>query len=175
MNLLLSITTALATALATIAPAQAQERAHVHGAVQLQLVVEPDGLTLTLEAPQDNLVGHERVPRSAAEKQAAEQAIKRLEAGAALWPLPAALQCKLAKAQVDAPRLTGMVAGDGHADVDASWRFDCARTDSLRSLDLGPLLDAFTRIQQVRLQVVTGTSQHQAALRRPARTLAWRK
>lgn len=149
--------------------------AHVHGAVALDIVVEAGSLTLRLEAPQDSLLGHERVPRTAAEQQAAAALLKRLADGARLFPLPADRACKLASTEVEAPRLQAgaQATAGGHAEVEASWRFDCTRTDAWRTLDLGALLDAFPRIQRVSAQVALPAGQYKAELRRPARELAW--
>jgi len=156
---------------------QAAEPAHVHGLVRLELVIEPRQLSLRLEAPQDSLLGHERVPRSAAERQAAAAALQRLAAPAALVGLPAGAGCRPGPAQVDAPKLqpgaAAATAGDGHAEVVADWRFDCADTAALRQLDLGGLLDAFPRIQRVQAEVAAPAGQHQARLQRPQRQLRW--
>ena len=155
--------------------------AHVHGAVALDIVVEAKSLTLRLQAPQDSLLGHERVPRTAAEQQAATTLLKRLADGARLFPLPAVSACRLASTEVEAPLLhvgakaaaAGAATAGEHAEVEANWRFDCARTDGWRSLDLGALLDAFPRVQRISAQVALPTGQHKAELRRPARVLAW--
>ena len=171
---LLSLLPLLAALACTTAAAQAGH-AHVHGAVVLDIVVEAKSLTLRLEAPQDSLLGHERVPRTAAEQQAAAALLKRLADGASLLPLPPDKACKLVSAEVEAPLLQAgarAVVGE-HANIEASWRFDCARTDGWRSIDLGPLLDAFPRIQRINAQLALPAGQHKAELRRPARVLAW--
>jgi hypothetical protein len=166
----------LAALACTTAAAQAGH-AHVHGAVALDIVVEAKTLTLRLEAPQDSLLGHEHVPRTAAEQQAAAALLKRLADGARLFPLPAERACKFTSAEIVAPLLQAGAANAAgeHAEVEASWRFDCARTDGWSSLDLGPLLDSFARIQRVNAQVALPTGQHKAELQRPARVLAWRR
>ena len=171
-------------ALLACAAALAQAgHAHVHGAVAFDIVVEAKTLTLRLEAPQDSLLGHERVPGTAAEQQAASALLKRLADGARLFPLPADRACRLVSAELEAPLLqAGTPAGTNaaapaaaadHAEVEARWRFDCARTDGWRSLDLGALLDAFPRIQRISAQVVVPAGQYKAELRRPTRVLAW--
>lgn len=158
----------------TAALAQAGH-AHVHGAVALDIVVDAKTLTLRLDAPQDSLLGHERVPRTADEQQAAAALLKQLADGARLFALPADRACTLASTDIDAPLLRpGAKATAGeHAEVEASWHFDCARTDGWRTLDLGALLDAFPRIQRISAQVALPAGQYKAALRRPARVLAW--
>ena len=151
--------------------------AHVHGEVALEIGIEARSVGLRLAAPQDSLLGHERTPRTAAELQAAAALIQRLQGGAVLFGLPAGLGCTLASAEIEAPRLQpGAKPGataDSHADIAASYRFNCARTDGLRSLDLGALMEAFPRIQRISAQVAGPAGQHQAQLRRPARMLAW--
>ena len=159
--------------------------AHVHGEVALEISIDARSVGLRLAAPQDSLLGHERTPRTAAELQAAAALVQRLQGGAALFGLPAGLGCTLASAEIEAPRLQpaakpGAVANrsanrpaDSHADIEASYRFNCSRTDGLRSLDLGALMDAFPRIQRISTQVAGPAGQHQAQLRRPARVLAW--
>ena len=160
----------------TASAAQAQAgHAHVHGEAALEIVVEPRSVSLRLEIPQDSLLGHERAPRTAAERQAAAAALQALQDGARLFTLSAALKCQLGSAEVAAPQLqpgAAPAAGD-HAEVEARYRFDCARTDGLRAIDLGGLLDAFPRIQRVGAQVAGSAGQHKAQLRRPARSLAW--
>ena len=187
---LICLITALGCALAgtTVARAQAGH-AHVHGEVALEIGIEASSINLQLAAPQDSLLGHERRPGTPAEQQAAAALMQRLQAGAALFGLPASLGCKLASAEIDAPQLQPAsmpnnaaapkattppkAANDSHAEIVASYRFDCARVAGLRSLDLGALMDAFPRIQRLSAQVAGPGGQAQAQLRRPARVLAW--
>jgi len=187
---MIELAAAIAATLAGSSAAWAQAgHAHVHGEVALEISIEARSVGLRLEAPQDSLLGHERTPRTAAELRAAAALIKRLQGGAALFGLPAGLGCTLASAEIDAPQLQPAAApkaaatakatapptaaADSHAEIAASYRFDCARTDGLRSLDLGALMDAFPRIQRIGAQVAGPAGQHQAQLRRPARVLAW--
>src|SRR3990167_3019138 len=149
---------------------------HVHGQATLDVVIEPRSLTLRRASPQASLLGHERRPLTAAEQQAAAAVLQQLRDGARLFTLPADRGCKLAGVEIEAPRLqpgAAAAGASGHADVDATYRFDCARTDGLRSVDVGGLFDAFTRLQQLRAQVASADGQHQARVKRPARALAW--
>lgn len=172
----------LLTAVVLVSPcpwAAAQAgHAHVHGAVAIEIGVDTHAVTVRLEAPQDSLLGHERTPRTPAEKEAAAALLKRLQNGAALFGLPAERRCSQAAVEIEAPQLQAgakpLPAG-AHAEVQATWRFNCAGTGALRGLDVGGLLDAFTRIQQISAQVASADGQHQARLKRPARTLAWAK
>lgn len=155
----------------------AQIAAHTHGVAALDIAVEPGRLTLRLELPQEALLGHERAPRSAAERQAAAAALARLRGTEPLWHIDPALGCTLQMAQVDAPLLDAGAAtkhAGEHADVVAIHVLACTGdTTRLRRIDVGALLDAFARIASVRARIAGTGAQHRAGLRRPERTLTW--
>lgn len=160
-------------------PATAQAgHAHVHGAVALEITVEANRVTVRLEAPQDSLLGHERTPRTAAEKDAAAALLKRLQTGTALLGLPAERRCVQEAVDIEAPQLqpgAKPLPAGSHAEVEATWRFNCTAPGALQGLDVGGLLDAFARIQQVTAQVAGPGGAHRARLKRPARALVWAK
>jgi hypothetical protein len=164
---------AAALGLAGACAGWAAEVAHQHGAAALEVAIDGRSISLALDAPQDSLLGHERAPRSAAEQQAASALLATLQDGTRLWALPPGLRCVQRSAEVDAPLLQGRARPGEHADVAVRWTFDCARVDGLRQLDLGPLMDAFPRLQQLRAQVVAPGGQYQASAKRPQRLLAW--
>lgn len=153
--------------------------AHVHGLATLEVVQQAGALSVQLSAPQEALLGHERGPRTAAEKKAAAELLARLRSPSALWQIDPALQCRATRQQVQAGRLepapaTGPAAAqDDHADVDLAIDYQCTGAGSLRQLDVGPLLDAFKGIVRLEARVVTPAGQFKAALRRPSRVLAW--
>jgi hypothetical protein len=60
--------------------------------------------------------------------------------------------------------------GAEHADLEASYRFQCAQPAQLRTLDLG-LFEAYKRIQRIEVQVAGQTGQSKVTLRRPARSV----
>ena len=72
--------------------AHATEAAHVHGSMQLDIAVDKQLLSVQLEAPLDSLLGFERHPRSAAERQAADALLKQMTDAAALFKPDAAAQ-----------------------------------------------------------------------------------
>jgi Protein of unknown function (DUF2796) len=163
--------------------AASADRPHQHGTVKLDVVVEGDRLTLALDAPLDNLLGFERAPRSEAERRAAADVLARLRAGAALFSPDAAAQCTLRQTEVSAPVLApgaqggaqgggqgGQGGQGGHADLQASYQFNCVMPQQLRRLGLG-LFDAFPRIQRITVQVAGPQGQHSSTLKRPARSV----
>ncbi len=170
-----SSTLAAALALVCITgPAWAAGKAHEHGALKLDVAIEGNKLTIAMVAPLDNLLGFERAPRTDAERKAAAEVLARLRnpgQGVPLFVTDAAAQCSLAKAEVQAPVLepgAAAAAKDGHADVDASYEFNCAQPGELRSLDVA-LFDAYKRIQRIDVQVAGAKGQAKVTLKRPAR------
>lgn len=166
------LTTAALLALLS-ATAGAAQKAHEHGVMKLDVAVEGDRLSLSMEAPLDNFLGFERAPRTDAERKAAADVLARLRAPAGLFTADAAAQCTLATAEVQAPVLEpGAKPGkdDGHADLDASYEFKCAQPQQLRTLDVG-LFDAWRRIQRIEVQVAGPKGQSKVTLRRPARSV----
>jgi hypothetical protein len=163
---------ALGAAPVLAAGGHAQAHAHVHGAVQLEVALDGPTLSIALEAPLDSLLGFERAPRTAAEKQAAQDALTALR-GSALFAPDAAAGCVFQSATADSEALQpGATAGE-HADLDATATFTCARPEQLRRIDLGGLLDRFPRIQRLQAQIVTGQGQFKQTLKRTTRVLTW--
>ena len=92
------------------------------------------------------------------------------------WPTPR--RCTQAAVEIEAPQLQAgakpLPPGE-HAEVEAIWRFNCAAPGAVGALDVGGLLDAYPRIQQLSAQVAGPGGQHQARLKRPTRSLVWAK
>lgn len=173
-------------AAAALAQAQGPAGAHQHGLVTLDIAIEPGRVTLLLDAPLQALLGHERAPRTAAERQTAAALLARLNAPEPLWRLDAALLCALASSQIEAPTLQTSAPGKAdktapaapahasdHADLNASYEYRCAGLGQPKQLDVGPLLDAFKGIVQIEARIVEPKGQHKARLKRPARLLTW--
>ncbi|MCK6431688.1 MAG: DUF2796 domain-containing protein [Burkholderiaceae bacterium] len=149
-------------------------KAHEHGALKLDVAIEGNLLTISMEAPLDNLLGFERAPRTDAERKAAADVLARLrspDTGTPHFAADAAAQCALSKAEVQAPVLepgAKPAAKDEHAEVQASYVFTCAKPNELRTLDVG-LFDAYKRTQRIDVQVAGPMGQAKSTLKRPAR------
>jgi hypothetical protein len=155
-------------------PAWAAGKAHQHGVLKLDVALQGSKLTITMQAPLDNLLGFERAPRTDAERKAAADVLARLRSpdkGAPLFVTDAAAQCTLGKAEVQAAVLepTAKPASkEEHADLDASYEFTCAKPDELRTLEVG-LFEAYKRTQRIDVQVAGPKGQNKVTLKRPAR------
>lgn len=145
--------------------------AHEHGAARVDVALDGQRLSVALEVPLDALLGFERAPRTDAERQAAATLLKQLRDGALLFRPDAAARCRPVASNVNAPVLQpGAKATGDHADVDASYEFDCAAPQSLKTLDVA-LFDSFPRLQRVDVQLAGAKAQAKVVLKRPARSV----
>lgn len=149
-----------------------QHTAHQHGVSKLGIAVEGDGFTVHLESPLANIVGFEHAPRKPREREAARKALGRLKQGGRLFePTPDAA-CKPASSKVDAPVLEGRGKAGAHADLDADYRFVCAKPELLKGLDTR-LFSVFSGIRQIEAVVVTEKSQQVLTLVRQLHYISW--
>jgi hypothetical protein len=165
-------------ALALPVTARGAEHAHVHGAVNLNVAVEGNRVTLLLEAPLDSLVGFEHAPRTAEQKQAVQRMFERFNTPQSLFGFAPAAQCTLTSASAESDALrtgAGEAAkgGEEHADLDGSFVFDCRQLKAIDSIDLSGLLAAFARINRIDAVVVTPGVQAKRVVKRPEAILRW--
>lgn len=153
-----------------------QAGAHEHGVARLDLAQEGTRIDLHLESPAMNLLGYEHMPSSDADRQALAEALAQLRAADRLFRFNAQAQCRLIKADISTP-LAGESGTDamphdtheepghdgGHADIDADYRFECARPDQLRRLSLD-VFKFFPAVQRLLVQFVTDSRQGGAEL-----------
>lgn len=159
---------------ACIAPAYAAGQAHQHGVAKLDVAVEAKQLTLQLESPLDNLLGFERAPRNAAERQAADAVVAQLKAADQLFKIDPAAGCKLDKVELTSAVLKlgtpdPAEAKDGHADIDGDFSFTCADAGKASYIDVD--LFRFAHLQRLEVQVATPKGQFKRDLKRPTQRL----
>lgn len=153
--------------------------AHEHGVATLRVASAGKALVIEFLSPLDNLVGFEHEPRNDEQRKAMADAEVLLRDGAALFSLPAAAGCRLLGAKLDSPWLQSEQPGhdhghghsdshaateqEGHADLAASYRFECSSPDRLDSLNTR-LFDSFPRLREVRAERATASGQGAAVL-----------
>jgi hypothetical protein len=91
---------ALLLPLASLAIAQ-QQHAHSHGRLALEVAVDAQAITLTMEAPLDNFLGFERAPRTAAERKSVAAMVERLKAADTLFIPDPRAECRLSKVALE--------------------------------------------------------------------------
>lgn len=149
--------------------------AHVHGIAKLEVAIEGAEIHLHLDAPLHDLLGFERAPRDAKERAAADALLKQLGKGEALFRPTSAAQCTLASASIEAPVLSaaaGKAPIDGHADLEAEYRFTCAQPAKLTGMEV-LLSQAFKGLRRVDAQTVTAKKQGATRLTGKMRFLSW--
>jgi hypothetical protein len=147
----------------TAAPVVAAEKAHRHGAAQLQVTLEGRALQIAFEGPSDNVLGFERAPKNDAQKKTVTQVARQLNQPAELFTIPAEAGCEAKPARVEI-KLPRPESKETHSEVEAEWRWECAKPEALAHIDVG-LFKAFPRLKQLSVQVVTAQGQKKAALR----------
>jgi hypothetical protein len=159
----------LAGLLAFTLPAHAG-KGHVHGEGKLDVSIEKDTLTLTVELPLDAAVGFERAPKTDKEKAALTAAEKVLRDPALFLPTPAA-QCTAQPPQITMPAFDGK-PGDGHGDIDATYGFRCAAPAALKSVET-TLFKSFKRLYRLEARRVGPAGQGAARLTPKNPLLSW--
>jgi hypothetical protein len=180
----------LAIGLATGLPAQAEQQAHAHGRLALDVAIDARTITIAMEAPLDNFLGFERAPRTEAERRQVAELVARLKRADGLFVPDPAAACSLSAVTLDSEVLgldSSAASGQahaahskasddhaGHADIDARFTFACTHADRARYLDV-PLLAAFKRIRSIDVQVAALQGQFKRRLTRSAPRLTWGK
>ena len=102
-------------ALGGIAPALVVAQ-HVHGVIELGVVIEDDTIAVSLHAPMSDVAGFEHKPNS-------EEQVKKIQASAsmladpdAMFGLPESANCMGSDASVDGPDYVTRYLGEGGAD-----------------------------------------------------------
>jgi Protein of unknown function (DUF2796) len=152
-----------AAALAADQAAPEQRPTHQHGAASLQVSLDGRALHIALAGPADNILGFEHAPRTEAQKEAVARAEQQLKQPVRLFGTPPAAECQSQPARVDI-RLPAAGSGEKHSEVETEWRWDCGKPDALSYVDVSGLFKAFTRLRQLKVQIVTAQRQQTAVL-----------
>ena len=161
----------LCAASAVLIPAAWAAKPHEHGAARLDIAVENRTVTIALESPLDRLLGFERAPRTAAERQAVEAMTATLQCCRTLFRIDPAAQCSVAKVALSSAVLKlGDAAAandkkdDGHGDLDADFEFNCQAAPAF--VEVG-LFAAFPRMARIEVQTATAQGPAQGGAEAP--------
>ncbi|MBU1360039.1 MAG: DUF2796 domain-containing protein [Gammaproteobacteria bacterium] len=166
-------TTVITGILAAALPAAAQQHAHTHGRLALDVAVDAQTITLAIESPLDGFLGFERAPRSDAERQRVADMVRRLNAADALFQPDPAAECRLSQVKLVSSALGLGVekeaephrahGADEHADIDVDIVFTCAKSAEARFIDV-KLFEPFKRIRTIDAQVASPQGQFKRTL-----------
>ena len=167
----------------------AQPQAHTHGLLALDVAIDAQSLTLSMEAPLDNFLGFERAPRTDAERKSVAALVRRLNAADTLFIPDPKAECRLSSVTLES-KVLGLgaaekpaagasvatakapVAHDDHADIDVSIVFSCAKASLARQLDV-KMFDAFPRLRRIDAQVASEQGQFKRSLKKASPLLRW--
>ena len=144
--------------------------AHQHGIARLDLAFDKGLLSIELEAPLDALLGFERAPRNDAERKSVEHLSARLQKAETLFRIDPSSRCSSVSVELSSAVLklgqtsAGERVPDGHADLTASYRFDCKGAKPTL-VEVG-LFEQFSRLERIQVQMLVG--------KRPVRSLMTR-
>ena len=141
---------------------------HQHGVAQLDVVLEPPLLGVTLHSPLANLLGFEYAPVTAQEKSRWNELQQQLRHADQQLALPAAAGCRLESVALGDPFANHNNDHDHdhdhqHADIMVEYLFHCSQAQKLRQLQL-PLMGNFSAIERLQVRLLTPAGQHQREL-----------
>jgi hypothetical protein len=97
-------------------PAAAQQHAHTHGRMAMDVAVDSQSITLAVESPLDGFLGFERSPRTDAERKRVSDMQARLKAADLLFQPDPSAGCKLSKVKLDSEVL-GLDSSEEHLEL----------------------------------------------------------
>jgi hypothetical protein len=158
-------------ALLAAAPFAHAAPGHVHGEGRLDVAIDKDSITLSLELPIDAAVGFERAPKNDKEKAALAAVQQALDA-VPFAPTPAA-ECAPRTKEVTVPFLAGQPPAAGeHADIDARYVFRCANPAALKGIETS-VFKSFKRLYRLETQRAGPSGQGAARLTPNKPALSW--
>lgn len=167
--------------LIVIPPATAQQHAHTHGRMTLDVAVDVQSIALAIESPLESFLGFERAPRTDAEHKRVADMVAHLNAADQLFQPDPAAACKLSKVELTSSAL-GLGTkkeevyrhshdeehghdhtDDEHANINVDIVFTCARATEARFIDV-KLFYAYKRIRTIDTQVAAPQGQFKRVL-----------
>jgi hypothetical protein len=153
--------------------------AHEHGVARLNAALDGKNLELELESPAMNLVGFEHAASTDADKAKVAAARAQLEQPLALFSLPKAAGCVVAKQELESPLFGDKPDADDHdhddddhdedadghehhhehSEIHAHYQFTCATPAALKNLDLGQVFKTFPATQKIQVQLIGPSGQ----------------
>ena len=147
-------------------------KSHSHGDAKLDIAVDGKTVSFDLESPGDVIFGFERRPKNDEEKaKIAAEMVRLSEKASELFIFPADAGCTLAEKEIEASQALDAPKekASEHADVDASYKFNCTSEMSGKKIATG-LFKAWPRLKNLKVQIL-GSSQKGMTLKADATDL----
>jgi hypothetical protein len=164
---------------------------HVHGHGTLDIAIENNRVSMELEVPGMDIVGFEHRARTKEQKTALGKAMTQLGNPLALFKLPPAADCKVARAEVEIARDDGddrtqpdrtartrpkgheHDEGGGHNEFLATYILECANPAGITAIQFD-YFKLFPRADELTVNLVTakGQSSYKVGRKKPLLDLA---
>jgi uncharacterized protein YfcZ (UPF0381/DUF406 family) len=136
------------------------QKAHDHGAAEINIAVEGKTAQVEIHAPAMGVVGFEYIPTTAADKKKQADALAKLKANAAsIVMFDAAAGCKVSAANAKVEQEEA-----DHAEVDADFNFACAQPLAGTKISFG-MTKAYPAFASVKVQVIGASGQAGAEIK----------
>lgn len=163
---------AYALAICVLAPAGVPAQ-HVHGVVELGVVVEGGTVAVSLIAPLSDVVGFEHAPESDEQLEIIREAAAMLSNADAMFGLADSADCRISDTSVEGPGYVVQHLAEDHADsavhddhdseqheeINASYEWVCGNVSDLESLDLR-FTESFASVETIEIQILTSAGAH---------------
>lgn len=143
-------------------------RAHVHGQAELDLALDGSGFDAELRIPMDSLVGFEREPANASERQAVDTALAALSDPERVLRATTAARCTARLVGLEQPKWQD--GGSLHGDIEVRYRFECAERARLAAAEV-VIFDAFSRLRRIDVRSIDASGARAQRLGRSNRAV----
>lgn len=128
--------------------------AHVHGSAELSIAFDGGQGKIEFKSPSDSIIGFEHVAKSAADKKASEDALKKFETNIAdMMSFDKSLQCQFSKEKLEV-----VLEGKNHSDTVASFNVRCAKAPVGTTLVFN-IQKYFPKLKDIDAQIIADAVQ----------------
>ena len=154
----------------SIGHAEEKHAAHLHGLGTVEIAIEGKTVKGAFEIPMESLLGHEYLPRTAAEKKAMADLQSAVAKASYFVSFPAAAECKEKSIAAESAMFAGKKSE--HSDLDVDFEFECAKPQALTSIEF-PLFAKHPRLGSLKVDMVGPKGQKSLTLKAKDPVLRW--
>ena len=168
-----------------------KHEAHTHGIASMNIVIEDNNVTISVETPLANILSFEHAPETSAQTEEVRAMLATLRKADNIVQLPSDAQCiqgeislesgvlshelPEAKEESNATAQEGHVEQaehSGHGDLDIEMPFVCNNLEKLKSIEV-TMFQNFPNLEQIQVQMVTPQKQNAATLTPKNNIIRW--
>jgi hypothetical protein len=136
-------------------PAHREEKAHKHGAAQLEIAFQGANGQIDLEAATEGIYGFEYLPKTDEDKKKQHNAFALIETNIAeMIQFEASLKCEISKTNIEIKNHDG----EKHSDINASFKVICQKSPTGTTITFH-FQKTFPKLKEVNVQLVADDLQ----------------